>query len=290
MLPCFSGSDDHTVRLWDCHTGLCIKVLRTHTVADVKFDATRLLTASFDTTSACWDLESGHMTMEYTGHVAAVFSIDYSPDLDLLVTGSADSTVKVWTLGSGTLLRTLPQHRSAWITQVRLHWVPSSGHYSILSRDNVSIHLWQLQCGSHQIVVMDEWQNPYNDLMAGVHIKDDRALFASLDTFNHCFVVEHALGELEAPAKQRHSACLHRDSYAQAFLGSGTQYDVILTDGDCPTVEIIRHGGHCILSSVHIPADYRFVGHVGTVVNLSSLKFAYSGICLWYEIEHLVTA
>ena len=54
----------------------------------------------------------------YVGHVAAIFSLDYDFQLDVLVTGSADSTVKVWVMSSGEMLQTLTQHRSAWITQV----------------------------------------------------------------------------------------------------------------------------------------------------------------------------
>jgi len=50
------GSDDRTVRLWDCDTGACLKIFRTHTVADVKFDSKQIVTASFDNTAACWDM------------------------------------------------------------------------------------------------------------------------------------------------------------------------------------------------------------------------------------------
>ena len=52
-----SGSDDHCVRIWNASTGDCVRTLRTHTVADVKFDDTQVLTASFDTTAACWDMD-----------------------------------------------------------------------------------------------------------------------------------------------------------------------------------------------------------------------------------------
>ena len=45
--------------MWDCASGRCLKVIRTHTVADIKFDDKQVLSASFDNTIACWDYDSG---------------------------------------------------------------------------------------------------------------------------------------------------------------------------------------------------------------------------------------
>ena len=82
------GSDDRTVRLWDCDTGQCLKIYRTHTVADVKFDDKHIITASFDNTAACWDMATGERMRHYRGHIGAVFTVDYDEDVDVLVTGS----------------------------------------------------------------------------------------------------------------------------------------------------------------------------------------------------------
>lgn len=81
------GSDDRTVRLWDCETGQCIKIFRTHTVADVKFDNKQIITASFDNTAACWDMVTGERVRHYRGHIGAVFTVDYDEEVDVLVTG-----------------------------------------------------------------------------------------------------------------------------------------------------------------------------------------------------------
>ena len=59
------GSDDHTVRLWDCDSGQCTHVLRTHSVADLKLSGNRVYTASFDTTAACWDIGTGQAVTRY---------------------------------------------------------------------------------------------------------------------------------------------------------------------------------------------------------------------------------
>lgn len=73
--------------MWDCETGNCLKIFRTHTVADVKFDTKQVITASFDNTAACWDMVSGERVRHYRGHVGAVFTVDYDEGVDILVTG-----------------------------------------------------------------------------------------------------------------------------------------------------------------------------------------------------------
>jgi WD40 repeat protein len=58
-----SGSEDHTLRLWDARTGQCLRVLEGHTgwvtsVAPLG-DGTRLVSGSTDNTLRLWDAHSG---------------------------------------------------------------------------------------------------------------------------------------------------------------------------------------------------------------------------------------
>lgn len=187
-------------------------------MADLKFDDHNLYTASFDTTAALWSLETCESTQHYEGHVAAVFSIDYNVPLNILVTGSADSSVKVWNLREGTMLQNLHQHRSAWITQVKLYYnpeLPDTDRYFILSRDNVSIHLWKInKLNNHAIEVSDEWQNPHNDLVPGLQVRGSKVTFASMDSFNTCYMVNSCLTQLKQ-IKQRVSYEVPRDAIVQ---------------------------------------------------------------------------
>lgn len=59
---------------------------------------------------ACWEWSSGARTQHFRGHMGAVFSADYSDELDILVSGSADFVMKVWALTDGTYLNTLLGH------------------------------------------------------------------------------------------------------------------------------------------------------------------------------------
>ena len=64
-----SGGNDQTVRLWDTHTGECLRLLQ--------------------------------------GHTALMWSVCFSPDGDMLASGSNDQTVRLWDTHTGECLRVL---------------------------------------------------------------------------------------------------------------------------------------------------------------------------------------
>lgn len=144
-----SGSDDLTVRLWDVDSGQCLRILNTHTCADIKFDEEKVVTASFDNTLACWDWTTGNRTQHFIGHTGAVFCVDYCDPLQLLISGSADMAVCLWDLGKGTLLHRLTGH-TEWVIQVLIGWCTvdtdlyRNGDCVIFSMDKVEIRLWSL--------------------------------------------------------------------------------------------------------------------------------------------------
>ncbi|XP_029467704.1 F-box/WD repeat-containing protein 2 isoform X2 [Rhinatrema bivittatum] len=144
-----TGSDDLSAKLWDVSTGQCIYGIQTHTCAAVKFDELKLVTGSFDNTVACWDWSSGAKTQHFRGHTGAVFSVDYSDELDILVSGSADNTVKLWALSTGICFNTLTGH-TEWVTKVVLQkcevksLMHSPGDNILLSADKYEIKIWPI--------------------------------------------------------------------------------------------------------------------------------------------------
>ena len=59
-----------------------------------------LLTGSLDNTARLWDIASGKEIRRFTGHTAAVYAVDFTPDGHYAITGSADRSARVWDLTS----------------------------------------------------------------------------------------------------------------------------------------------------------------------------------------------
>jgi WD40 repeat protein len=106
-----SGSEDHTIRLWDMKTGNVERVLEGHTqaVRDVAFspDGQKLASGSRDNTVRLWDVNTGEERMVLEGHAGFVLSVAFSPDGQKVVSGSWDKTIRVWDVKTGKVERVL---------------------------------------------------------------------------------------------------------------------------------------------------------------------------------------
>jgi WD40 repeat protein len=74
-----SGSDDHTVRLWDASTGKCLQTLEGHggSVNSVSFspDGRQLASGSRDYTMRLWDASTEKCLQTLEGHGGSVNSV-----------------------------------------------------------------------------------------------------------------------------------------------------------------------------------------------------------------------
>ncbi|CAG7852866.1 Vegetative incompatibility protein HET-E-1, partial [Serendipita indica DSM 11827] len=95
-----SGSQDHTVRLWDGTTGASLGTLEGHTweVSCLAFspDGHRLASGSHDRTVCLWDGTTGASLGTLEGHTNWVSCLAFSPDGRRLASGSHDRTVRLW--------------------------------------------------------------------------------------------------------------------------------------------------------------------------------------------------
>eukprot|EP00058_Branchiostoma_floridae_P011290 XP_002596778.1 hypothetical protein BRAFLDRAFT_73706 [Branchiostoma floridae] len=93
--------------------------------------------------------EKGQRTQVFVGHVGAVFSVDYSDELQLLASGSADGTVNLWGLNTAECYNVFRGH-TEWVTRVILSKcqvdsvLHRAGEYVLISMDRNEIKIWPI--------------------------------------------------------------------------------------------------------------------------------------------------
>ncbi len=97
-----SGSEDHTIKVWDIATGQEIYTLTGHTGSVLTLvltsDGKQVISGSADHTIKVWSLETGQEIYTLRGHQGIIPTLALSSDGKILYSGSEDRTVKLWSL------------------------------------------------------------------------------------------------------------------------------------------------------------------------------------------------
>jgi WD40 repeat protein len=122
-----SGSDDHTVRLWDAETGAKLAQntgdKAQHRVYAVAFspDGSRIVTGGDDDKVHVWDAVNlaGASLKEIgeplSGHQDPVWTVAFSPNGQVIASGSADNSVRLWDAHTGNQIGDpLPERDVVW--------------------------------------------------------------------------------------------------------------------------------------------------------------------------------
>lgn len=106
-----SGSQDHTIKLWDIKTGECLRTLELHQGGVVAVscspDGQRLASASRDGTVRLWSIDDGQCIRTLPGQVGYGSTILFSPDSRILTSGGEDGTCTLWDVSMGDCMRAL---------------------------------------------------------------------------------------------------------------------------------------------------------------------------------------
>jgi len=142
-----SGSEDHTIRLWDLSSGQCLRNLDRHSgsVASVAIspDGRWGLSGSWDNTLRLWDLSSGQCLRTFQGHTDRVHSVAISPDGRWGLSGSSDGTLRLWELLTGQCLRTF-QGPGGQVFSVA---ISPDGRWGLSGSRDGTLRLWELLTG-----------------------------------------------------------------------------------------------------------------------------------------------
>ncbi|XP_040293475.1 CMT1A duplicated region transcript 1 protein [Bufo bufo] len=108
----FSGGFDLSIRQWDLHSGVCLRIyhghMKTITCLDVQDDV--LVSGAKDGLVKVWDITTGKCLRTFK-HKEPVLAVKMRGQL--VVSGCEKGLVKIWHTESAALLKTLPGHQAA---------------------------------------------------------------------------------------------------------------------------------------------------------------------------------
>jgi len=154
------------VRIWNCDDLQCVQVISTGcTVAAVKLHCTHLAIGSFNASAMLWNWPSGEVLGKYVGHTSAVFSVDFSWILDILVTGSADRTIILWSLLNHTPLHSI--HTVFKPSSLHFVFPPKtvllSSTFVLAANDSQQHEAWLVNfCNHKSIIILPVRDGPSN--------------------------------------------------------------------------------------------------------------------------------
>ena len=149
-----SGSDDHTIRVWDARSGDVVAgPFEGHKsrVTSVAFspDGTRIVSGSYDDTIRVWDARSGDVVAgPFEGDTSGVTSVAFSPDGTRIVSGSYDHTIRVWDARSGDVVAGPFEGHTSEVTSVAFS--PDGTRIVSGSYDH-TIRVWDACSGDYTI-------------------------------------------------------------------------------------------------------------------------------------------
>ncbi|KAI9004309.1 WD40-repeat-containing domain protein [Phycomyces nitens] len=198
-----TGSDDHSVNVYDIKTGNLIRVLSGHSggVWALKYVGNTLVTGSTDRTVRIWDINTGVCRHTFQGHSSTVRCLtiivptepsestnDHSlqPSQPLIVSGSRDFTLKVWRLPdldeqatetdqseSSFLLHTLNGHTQS------VRALAAHGSTVVSGSYDHTVRVWDVEHGNAGHILTGHTQKVYSVV---IDPKRNRCISGSMDS------------------------------------------------------------------------------------------------------------
>ncbi len=174
-----------------------------------------------------WDITTGKMERELTGHTNVVWSVAYSPSGKTIISGSADKTIKYWNAESGKLIRTLPKKgdtgHSAIVSYVTFN---PSGIYIASGSSDKSVKFWDASTGQ----LLQTLSNTHSKTIAAIsYSKTGR--YVATASWDHTAKIYHAMG-----GKERNLLEGHKDAVFAVQFSPDEKY--IATGSSDKTVRI----------------------------------------------------
>jgi F-box and WD-40 domain protein CDC4 len=203
-----TGSDDHTISVYDTKTGRLRTRFRGHEggVWALKYyNKNTLISGSTDKTVRVWDIEKEKCTHIFYGHTSTVRCLDViepakvvdpetgntvvAPKFPIIVTGSRDATLRMWRLPGPNdpkyLPRTIEEQRNDpfFIQSLRGHSnsvraISGYGDTVVSGSYDTTVRVWTISTGECKWQLTGHQQRVYS---AVIDHKRDRCVSGSMD-------------------------------------------------------------------------------------------------------------
>jgi WD40 repeat protein len=144
LLASGGGFADHTVRLWDTHTGESVRVIdaHKHIVWRIAFspDGKTMATASEDGTLRLWEVATGKQLAELEKLDRAVYGAVFTPDGQTLASVDGYKAVKLWDAASRQQIGTLEGNQQL----VQGLAISPDGTLLVTGGGDSTVRLWNL--------------------------------------------------------------------------------------------------------------------------------------------------
>eukprot|EP01135_Chromosphaera_perkinsii_P001143 Nk52_evm93s158 gene=Nk52_evmTU93s158 len=105
-----SASEDHTLRVWDLASGMCVRALEGHEAGVLSCIVSEqfIISGSYDNSVKVWDRKTGLCLLTLRGHTAGVCGVEVNGSR--ILSSSFDCTTRVWNVSTGALDAVLAGH------------------------------------------------------------------------------------------------------------------------------------------------------------------------------------
>ncbi|XP_011308901.1 target of rapamycin complex subunit lst8 [Fopius arisanus] len=204
-----TGGYDHTIKIWQAHTGVCQRTVQ-HTVSQVNaLDITpdkHVIAAAGYQNIFMHDLASSNpnSVLNYEGASKNVTSLGFQEDGKWMYTGSEDLSARIWDLRASNFQCQRIFQVSAPVNCVSLH--PNQSELIVGDQSGI-VHLWDLR-SDHNEQLIPEAEASIQDISTD----PDGTYMAAVNNKGNCYVWSLSGGVGEEPTKlnPRHKILAHK--------------------------------------------------------------------------------
>ncbi|EPY51935.1 F-box protein Pof11 [Schizosaccharomyces cryophilus OY26] len=137
-----TASGDRTLRMWDVHSGQCLKIIHAHQrgIACTQYNGKYIVSGSSDTTVRIFEANSGKLLRILQGHEDLIRTLEF--DNEKVVSGGYDGTIRVWNFETGELYCVLHNDRRS-----RVFGLQCDHRRIIACTHNSEILVWRFDYG-----------------------------------------------------------------------------------------------------------------------------------------------